>query len=374
MSHWLICDKIESMLGIIEKNAILVASLVAFLISYRKNTTGFDISVLVFLISLILTEASIYLKNKKRKRAVLGVYVVLCIIQWRFAFFLPVAIFAIMEEGLYYGFFILCLYLPLYFQNDSVSVICTQLMLCMLSGFLAYENTKAGMYRKMYLETRDSSAELENRLKQKNRELLESQDASISIATLKERNRIAREIHDNVGHMLSRTILQTGALLTIYKEEPLHGQMQSINASLNEAMNNIRESVHDLHDESVDLKLSISEVLKPLHDRYVIVFDYDMSDKVSRNIKYCFISIIKEATANIVKHSSASKIYLLLREHPGFYQLAIEDNGKEKIEIEHAGIGLTNMRDRVESLSGNISFSDSNGFKILVSIPKNQGE
>lgn len=361
------------MLGIIEKNAILVASLMALLISYRGNTTGFDTSVLVFLISLILTEVSIYMKNKKRKLAVLGVYVVLCFIQWRFVFFLPVAIYTIMEERFYYGFFILCLYLPFYVQNDSVPVICTQLMLCALSGLLAYESTKAGMYRKMYLETRDSSVELENKLKQKNRELLESQDASVSIATLKERNRIAREIHDNVGHMLSRTILQTGALMTIYKEEPLHEQMQSINASLNEAMNNIRESVHDLHDESVDLKLSIMEVLKPLHDKYVIEFDYDMSDKVSRNIKYCFISIVKEATSNIVKHSSASKIYVLLREHPGFYQLAVEDNGKEKIDIKHAGIGLTNMRDRAESLAGNISFSDSNGFKILVSIPKNQG-
>lgn len=370
----MICDKIKLMLGIIEKNAILVASLMALLILYRENTSAPGATVYVFLISLILTEVSIYLKNKKGKLAVLVVFTALCLFEWRFIFFLPVAVFFIVEERFYHGFFILVLYLPLYMKNDSVPVIFAELMICALSGLLSYENTQAGKYRKRYMETRDSSVELENKLRQKNRELLESQDASVSIATLQERNRIAREIHDNVGHMLSRTILQTGALMTIYKEEPLHEQMQSINASLNEAMNNIRESVHDLHDESVDLKLSIMEVLKPLHDKYEIEFEYDMSDKMSRNIKYCFISIVKEAASNIVKHSSASKIYVLLREHPGFYQLAVEDNGKEKIDIKHAGIGLTNMRDRVESLAGNISFSDSNGFKILVSIPKNQGE
>ena len=160
--------------------------------------------------------------------------------------------------------------------------------------------------------------------------------------------------------------------MTVYKEEPLYGQLQSVNSSLNEAMNNIRESVHDLHDESVDLKLSVVEVLKPLQEKYSIDFDYDMSEHVSRNIKYCFISIVKEATANIVKHSSATKIYILMREHPGFFQLAIEDNGNEKMDSKHAGIGLANMRDRVESLMGNITFSDENGFKIRVSISKTE--
>lgn len=75
-----------------------------------------------------------------------------------------------------------------------------------------------------------------------------------TLQTLRERNRIAREIHDNVGHMLSRSILQMGALITIHKEEPLHGQLAGVGETLNQAMNSIRESVHDLHDESIDLR------------------------------------------------------------------------------------------------------------------------
>ena len=75
------------------------------------------------------------------------------------------------------------------------------------------------------IRLRDTSTELNLVLQEKNKNLMEKQDYEIYLATLRERNRIAREIHDNVGHMLSRSILQMGALITIHKEEPLHGQL-----------------------------------------------------------------------------------------------------------------------------------------------------
>jgi len=200
--------------------------------------------------------------------------------------------------------------------------------------------------------------------------LMENQDASVHVATLQERNRIAREIHDNVGHMLSRTILQMGALQTIHPEEPLHGQLESISETLNEAMNNIRESVHDLHDESLDLNLSIHEAAKDLEADYRIKIDYDMSDSVERAVKYCFIAIVKEALANVVKHSNGNQVNILLREHPGFYQLLIEDNGKVEKRTDFEGIGLSNMRERVEALGGNLLIETKQGFKILITVPK----
>ena len=109
------------------------------------------------------------------------------------------------------------------------------------------------------------------------------------MATLKERNRIAREIHDNVGHMLSRAILQMGALSTVYEEEPLHGQLLKVNDTLNLAMNNIRESVHDLHDDSVDLKQALLEATREMKQHYHLELEYDMSQNVPRKVKYCFI-------------------------------------------------------------------------------------
>ena len=101
-------------------------------------------------------------------------------------------------------------------------------------------------------------------LEKKNQDLLEKQDTEVYLATLKERNRIAREIHDNVGHMLSRSILMVGALKTVNQAENLKVPMEQLDQTLNEAMTNVRQSVHDLHDESVNLK----EVMESLAEEF----------------------------------------------------------------------------------------------------------
>lgn len=241
-----------------------------------------------------------------------------------------------------------------------------------LSIYLAYRTLQNEKLSAELIRIRDNSAELNMILKEKNKNLMEKQDYEIHLATLRERNRIAREIHDNVGHMLSRSILQIGALTTIHKEEPLNGQLQGINQTLNTAMNNIRESVHDLHDDSIDLRQAIGEALQSMEEEYKIQFDYDMSAGVPSNIKYGFLTIIKEALSNVVKHSDADTIRVLLREHPAFYQLAIEDNGSKEPSNLEGGIGLNNMKERVETLQGSIHFKYEKGFQILISVRKEE--
>ena len=218
-------------------------------------------------------------------------------------------------------------------------------------------------------ELRDTSKEHELLIEQKNKALIESQDTNIHLATLKERNRIAREIHDNVGHMLTRSILQTGALKAINKDETLTEHLNSLHTTLNTAMTNIRESVHDLHDESINLKNAIEEIIADTSTPS-IYFNYDMSQNIPRNIKYCFISVVKEGINNVQKHSNADKMTILFREHPGFFQLLIEDNGTNAKPNFDNGIGLTNISDRVSSLGGNLKIIADNGFKILITVNK----
>ena len=79
---------------------------------------------------------------------------------------------------------------------------------------------------KMLINTRDNSKELTTQLVEKNKAMQRNQDYEIYLATLKERNRIAREIHDNVGHMLTRSILQLGAL-SVMQSKPVFSLMAS---------------------------------------------------------------------------------------------------------------------------------------------------
>ena len=71
---------------------------------------------------------------------------------------------------------------------------------------------------------------------------------------MQERNRIAREIHDNVGHMLTRAILLLGAVKTINQDQKITDSLTLLEDTLTQTMDNIRSSVHNLHDNSIDLQ------------------------------------------------------------------------------------------------------------------------
>ncbi len=287
--------------------------------------------------------------------------------------------------------------------KDTLQFNAIQLSLILIGIFLSIllyfrtselENTQITLH-----EIRDSTIEKNIILKQKNIYLTEHQDNEIYLATLKERNRIAREIHDNIGHMLTRSLLQTAAMSVICNDEKqkeslntlketldcamtnvrksvhnLHDEsiLNTLKETLDCAMTNVRKSVHNLHDESIDLKYAIEDCVNNISNKFTVQLNYDITGHVPKNIKLCLIGIVKESISNIIKHSKGNKIKILLIEHPAFYQLSITDNGSCSF-INNNGIGLINMKDRAESVGGIISFTpSSDGFRVFISVPKNK--
>lgn len=228
-----------------------------------------------------------------------------------------------------------------------------------------------------YRQSQDDSRENQLLLTEKNKALIEKQDYEIYTATLRERNRIAREIHDNVGHVLSRSILLLGAARAVNRQTELHPMLDHLDDSLNSAMDSIRSSVHDLHDDSVNLEDTIRGLAHGFTFCPVLIH-YDMSLLVPREIKYCLISITKEALSNVMRHSNASQVRITLQEHPALYQLCVEDNGTQiapgclKAGSSQSGIGLTNIQDRIRALNGNLQISADSGFRIFITIPKKE--
>lgn len=252
-----------------------------------------------------------------------------------------------------------------------------------LSFFLwLYAEKYQTLYQDFH-QIRDDSEEHALLLSEKNKALLEKQDYEIYAATLRERNRIAREIHDNVGHVLSRSILMTAACKTINKNDALDPLLGNLEESLNGAMNSIRSSVHDLHDDAVDLEDAIKGLVKDF-TFCPVNLTYDMSRQIPREVKYSLISITKEGLSNVMRHSNADSVNILLREHPALYQLCIEDNGTpgngipdiqteadiNKEKSTSGGMGLSNIQDRAKALGGTVQITQENGFRIFVTIPK----
>ena len=231
-------------------------------------------------------------------------------------------------------------------------------------------------YKQNLHQTRDDSRELEDMLRNRNQRLLEKQDEEINMATLRERNRIAREIHDNVGHMLSRAILLLGAINTVNQDQNIKPQLDMLACTLDESMQKMRESVHDLHDDSIDLGKNFNDIIAELDSHFHIETSLDMDEALPKNVKLSLIGILKEALTNIIKHSNGDSVTIILRENRSFCTLSITDNGtvnsakKQKLAIDDFdGIGLNNIRERAHSCGGDAYFYTNNGFTVFARLP-----
>ena len=254
--------------------------------------------------------------------------------------------------------------------NDILEVVLLMAFAIMLSYFT---ELLLGYQMKLH-SMRDASMEHDMLMEQMNHQLIEKQNAQIYNATLKERNRIAREIHDNVGHMITRSILQVGAIGVINTDERLKAPISDLKSTLDTAMDSMRKSVHDLYDESVDLRQALAK-LKPTDSAFAFSLEYDCEDDVQRDVKYAFIAIAKEAVNNAVKHSNGDEIRIIVREHPAFYQLEIMDNGTSVDERSLSGetgdgIGIKNIKERVAAIGGTMRIKADDGFRIFVTLMK----
>lgn len=261
-------------------------------------------------------------------------------------------------------------------QQDRIALRIFSLLV--LAGFtlistILYEQMM--QYKNLLHRTRDDSKELEEILQDKNRRLMAEQDQQVHLATLAERNRIAREIHDNVGHLLSRAILLLGAINTVNKDEKLEPQLRMLADTLDESMAKMRASVHDLHDDSIDLKKNFDDIIGELKT-YTVNTDLDLDEAIPTNVKLSLIGILKEAVTNILKHSNGDSVSIIMQKNYSFCTLSITDNGiisddiREKLTTEnYEGIGLSNIKNRAASLGGDAYFYTDNGFTVFARLP-----
>jgi signal transduction histidine kinase len=348
---------------------------------YMLDTQS-EYAIVPILLAVFLSCLGTYLDDRRLKLAFFLIYIACCQLIPGCFIFLP---FIIYDIALYdYQFLSILSLLPLFsnFHNYHLTIVVLCFVFFILSFTLKYKTLTSVRLQTEYNELRDTSKELSLLQEQKNQSLLENQDYEINVATLNERNRISKEIHDNIGHMLSRSLLQVGALLTIEKEKTSKEALTALKESLSDGMTSIRNSIHDLHDESIDLFTSIDGLVNEF-TFCNINFEYDMKSNPDIKLTYSFIAITKEALANIIKHSNATKVTICLREHPALYQLIIMDNGtmeeqkKQKLsklienQLYYDGIGIQNITDRVKTFGGNINISLDKGFQIFITIPKN---
>lgn len=349
----------------------LIDKLIIFIIClalYIPNESH-QYKIVPILIAVILSATLSYVENDRIILIGFVLYSIICIFVPALLFFIPLICYDVLIFK--YNWLWVFALLPLMSNINQTLPLSTGLIavFILVSFLLKYRTVSLHNIKKEYYKLRDSSKEISMQLEKNNKALMEKQDYEISLATLNERNRIARDIHDNVGHMLSRSILQIGALLAISKDDEEKESLRLVKDTLSEAMDSIRSSVHDLHEDAIDLHTEIQTLINNF-TFCPVEFDYDMGTNLDKNLKYCYMAITKEALSNIIKHSNATKVSVIMREHPALYQLVIHDNGSNCCYNTEDGIGLKNITDRVTAFSGNVNINLDNGFRIFISIPK----
>ena len=386
----------------LENTGLLILSGFFFLFFQKPDETF----ICAFLLSVGTCCAGYFSESKKLHLLLCAAFMSAAVAVPEMSAFFPAIFYILIQDHFYLPALaggLLYLYVIQTMNSDIFRFSFWGILFFIVAFFLQFRTEAEEKLRQDFMKLRDDSTEKNLLLEEKNHMLVEKQNYEIYTATLKERNRIAREIHDNVGHLLSRSILITGAAKAVSSSEAVSPLLDSLDISLNQAMTSIRTSVHDLHDESVNLRESVEGLISEFQFCPVSL-DYDMGLEIPREIKYCFISIVKEALSNMARHSNATSAYIVMREHPALYQLCIEDNGKipgsscisqsfsenrtsdsffgnprhlqntgwYDFSTQNRGMGLSNIHDRLAPLHGTVQITTDHGFRIFITIPKEQ--
>lgn len=249
-------------------------------------------------------------------------------------------------------------------------------LVCVLACVFSWRSNRMESHVRAFRAHRDELTQTSYKLELRNRALSEGQELELRFATLNERSRIAREIHDNVGHLLTRSVLQVEALAVVRADdEKLTNELTQVGDTLATAFDAVRTSVHGLHEEAYNLKTHLSALAQM--ESVEMQVDY-RAENLPPQVAYSFLAIVREALSNSKRHSDATEIGVAVVEFPGLYQLTVHDNGsrlpgKEGNDMR-GGIGLASMEERARILGGIFRTSFDKGFKIFVSVPKTETE
>lgn len=196
-------------------------------------------------------------------------------------------------------------------------------------------------------------------------------------AVYEERNRIAKDIHDNAGHSMTTVIMQTEAAKLLIDSDPEEAKNRIISANIQakNALEQMRESVHllagktDMHS----LKGEIEEIIAQTIDGTELKIRCNIEDAELDGEKSRFIcNSVKECLVNGIRHGRATAFFVEMRKEFSSITLRISDNGSGAEGEIKEGFGLRGIREKAEKLGGRCLFSSEagEGFETEITIPE----
>ena len=201
------------------------------------------------------------------------------------------------------------------------------------------------------------------------------------MAETRERNRLAREIHDTLGHALTGITAGADACIEMMDISPdmARKQMELIAKTARAGMNEVRRSVRALRPDALE-HFRLSEALEQLCSEMqqtshtAIRLDMRPTDmRLSQDEEDAVYRIVQESVTNAIRHGHATEIDVQLSGENRHLAIIVQDNGIGCEKVEQ-GFGLRHMRERLRLLGGSLRIDGKNGFRIEASIPLRWGD
>lgn len=203
----------------------------------------------------------------------------------------------------------------------------------------------------------------------------------IVTAREEERRRLSRDLHDGLGPLLTGVGFQADAVGNIAHADPDRAAAlaKAIRASTDAALDDVRRLLYELRPLALDglgLMEAISRHASQLHGRIdgrplaIVVRASTPLPVLPAAVEVVAYRILTEALTNVVRHSTATAVDVLLGAEASELLLTVQDNGSGDGRPWRAGLGLTSMRERVSELDGDVAAGPtSHGGRVRVRIP-----
>jgi signal transduction histidine kinase len=200
-----------------------------------------------------------------------------------------------------------------------------------------------------------------------------------------ERQRISREIHDDLGGQIAFLAFSIRQLITqrARNSNGIDAELTKVVEGLTGLSTALRDLSHSLHPTSlryVGIAGALKSLGKAFQDNYRIQINVSVPAELPRltsELELCVFRITQESLQNIVKHSAASRADIRLEPKSNQLRLTVSDSGKGFVRsdaIQNGGVGLLSMQERAMSLGGNVLLTSSpgHGTQIELTLPLQQ--
>lgn len=242
------------------------------------------------------------------------------------------------------------------FQVEEVLVrVENQLTLCRLQARLQAQNSRLQQAEAELLKALAQERSLNQRIEE--------------MATLEERNRIARDIHDSLGHSLVALNIQMETALALWQDDPDKAYAFLVEAKQlgSEALQAVRQSVSAIRSDPLQGQALSGAIATLIHEfqrttRVLPACRINLSQPLSNPVNTVVYRIVQEGLTNICKHAEATAVQIQLQTTASGLLLTIQDNGKGFwIDENRIGFGLQGMRERTTALGGELEITSAPG-------------